>query len=198
MTMRVHLLILALWATGSATSWAHPEFQKYVASHSGRPVNCALCHTHADGPEGTAPGQVGRLTSAEMEALGRARGALEPGGNVDSPILNGFGDHIINCIGKKKFMELRVVPAELANLLPADSDLDRDGIPDVREYLDGTHPLKSHDGSPWLLFRHNFRQNLPQILLTLAATICGLYALRHLLQAFANATRAHEEEGEES
>jgi hypothetical protein len=155
-----------------------------------------MCHTHADGPEGTAPGQVGRLTSAEMEMLGHARAALEPGGNVNSPILNGFGNHIINSIGKKKFMELRTVPAELANLLPADSDLDRDGIPDVREYLDGTHPLKRHDGSPGLLFRHNFRENLPQILLTLAATICGLYALRHLLHGFANATRAHDEDSE--
>lgn len=190
--MRITILILSV-VVAIARVNAYPEFQKFVVSHSGRPINCAMCHAHHDGPEGTAPGQIGRLTPAEQAELGRARAALEAGANVNSPILNAFGNHIIDSLGKKKFLELRVAPAELAKMLPQDSDLDGDGIPDVREYLDGTHPLDKNDGSPWLLFQNNFKRNLPQILLTLAATIAGLYALNHLLRGFAIATRSRDE-----
>lgn len=185
-------LIAALVFSASGAT-ANPEFQKFVASHSGRPVNCAMCHAHHDGPEGTAPGQIGRLSAEEFLQLGRARAAFEPGGNVRSPILNEFGNHIINSIGKKTFLELRVAPAQLAELLPRDGDLDGDGIPDGREYLDGTHPLDRNDGQPWLLFKNNFARNLVQILLTLAATVAGMYGLTHLLQGFAAATRAQED-----
>lgn len=173
---------------------AYPEFQKFVARHSGRPINCALCHAHADGPEGAAPGQIGRLTPAEQERLGRARAAMQPGVAVDSPILNAFGNQIIKTLGKQKFLEIKLAPEQLAPALPADSDLDQDGIADAREYLDGTNPVNKNDGRPWLLFKSNFKRNLPQIILTLAATAAGMWGLSHLLQGFAAATRLKEEE----
>jgi hypothetical protein len=169
---------------------AYVEFQTFIVTNSGRPVNCSMCHSHPDGPEGTAPGQIGRLTQIELERLGQARAAFTPGTQVDSPILNEFGNHIIESIGKTKFLELRLNPAALADVLPADSDLDGDGIPDVREYLEGTHPVNPRDGNPWLLFRTNVQRYWPQILLTLAATVSGLYGLGFLLHGFATATRS--------
>lgn len=177
---------------------AYPEFQAFVVKKTRRPINCAMCHVHADGPEGTAPGQIGRLTPAEFERLGLARTALAPGQSVDSPILNSFGNHIITSIGKTKFAELKVSPGALAELLPQDSDLDHDGIPDVREYLEGTHPVNRHDGNPWLLFVHNFNTNLTAILLTLAATVAGMWGLKHLLNGFATAARIKETDEEDS
>ncbi len=193
---RISLLMgLALTAM---TAHAYPEFERFVVKHSGRKVNCALCHMHGDGPEGTAPGQIGRLTPAEQQQLGRARAAFLPGENVDSPILNKFGNHIIKAIGKRQFLELKLAPEKLSQVLPQNSDLDGDGIPDVKEYLDGTHPLKATDGRPWLLFNSNLRKNFLQIALTLAATIAGLWGLSQLLHGFAAGTRIHDEEaGEE-
>lgn len=174
-------------------AWAYPEFQAFVTKNSGRPINCAMCHRHADGPEGAGVGQIGRLNASELERLGRARAAFAPGVQVDSPILNAFGNHIIESVGKTKFLEFRVAPAQLAAALLPQSDLDHDGISDAQEFLDGTHPLNKNDGHPWLLFQANFKRTFPQILLTLAATILGLYGLTHLLRGFGVATRTREE-----
>ena len=191
------LLATALAAAllSPAPAQAYPEFQQYIVKSTGRPVNCAMCHTHADGPEGNAPGQIGHLTLAQQAELGRARAAFEPNAKPNSPILNAFGNHIINSIGKRRFLEVRLAPAQLAELLPKDSDLDGDGIPDATELAMGTHPLIRSDGSPWLLFQANFSSNLPQILLALAATVVGLWGLGHLLRGFAVA--AHVEEDDE-
>jgi hypothetical protein len=178
----------------AAPMQAYPEFQQFVVKRSARPVNCAYCHSNADGPEGNAPGQIGHLTAPEQAELVRARGAFEPGQKVNSPILNGFGNHIMNSLGKRRFLETRLAPAQLIETLPKDSDLDKDGIPDTQEYLAGTHPLLRSDGYPWLLFRSNFAQNSSQILLTLAATILGLWGLGHVLQGFAAAAHVQKEE----
>jgi hypothetical protein len=171
---------------------AYVEYQTFIVTNSGRPVNCSMCHTHHDGPEGTAPGQIGRLSAVELEQLGRARGAFLPGTDIENPILNEFGNHIVRAIGRTKVLELRLNPAALADVLPQDHDLDGDGIPDVREYLEGTHPVNPRDGNPWLLFRNNFRRHLPSILLTLVATALGLYGLGYLLHGFAIATRVED------
>jgi len=191
-TCRAVLAVLAL----AGTARAYPEFQKFVSQNSGRTINCAMCHVHSDGPEGTAPGQIGHLTTAEQAELGRARAAFDPHANVRNPILNRFGNHIINSIGKKRFLELRLTPAELANQLPQDSDLDGDGITDVHEYLTGTHPLLKSDGLPWLLFKVNLAANLGQITLMLATTVLGLWGLHHLLHGFDVATRLDDDEGD--
>ncbi len=168
---------------------AYPEFQRYVATHSGRAVNCALCHVHPDGPEGTAPGQIGRLTPAELAELGRARAALAPGGHPASPILNAFGNHLVEQLGRTRLLELRLAPDRLAGLLPAQSDLDDDGVPDAVELAAGTHPLRRTDGPPWSLFVVNLRRNLPQLLLALAATGSGVWGLSRLLHGFAARAR---------
>lgn len=190
---RLALFIITAWLTLPAL--AYPEFQAFIVKHSGRPVNCAFCHANADGPEGTAPGQIGRLTTEELNRLGQARAAFEPGVNVDSPILNPFGNHIVKSVGKKRLLEIKLAPAQLAEALPKESDLDGDGIPDAREFLAGTHPCNKNDGDPWLLFKTNLRRHLTEIVLTLAATVAGLWGLNHLLRGFAAATQTEEDEG---
>jgi hypothetical protein len=190
------IFLLALCVAAPALH-AFPEFHRFIIKNSGRAVDCAFCHVNRDGPEGTGPGQIGHLTPQEMEKLGRARAALAPNMKPESPILNAFGNHIINSIGKQKFAELRLAPEQLAKVLPKDSDLDHDGIPDAQEYLDGTHPLMKSDGRPWLLFKNNFRASLAQILLAFGATVIGLFGLRHLLDGFAIAANADEDEEEE-
>ncbi|MBK8231215.1 MAG: hypothetical protein IPK72_11620 [Candidatus Eisenbacteria bacterium] len=168
----------------SRTAAAHPEYQRSLVLNTGRAVNCAYCHTSADGPEGTGLGQIGRLSPSELEQLGRARAALQPGAGVESPILNAFGNHILNVVGKARILELRLAPQELAGALPAGSDLDADGIEDAEEYRDGTHPLIDSDGDPIRLFRHNLGRYAWQIVLTFAATVLGLWGLKHLLDGF--------------
>lgn len=177
----------------AGTATAYPEFQQHINKTSGRSVNCALCHAHSDGPEGAAPGQIGKLTPAELTELGRARAAFNPGAKPQSPILNAFGNHLIDSLGKTRFLELRLTPGELANSLPAASDLDHDGIADAVEFATGTHPLLKSDGRPWLLFKANFAANWGQILLMLGATVFGLWGLKHLLNGFATATAAERE-----
>lgn len=190
------MLLLACWAVGAAApTFAYPEFEAWVEESSGRYVNCALCHTHADGPEGVKPGQIRSLTQQELEALNRARAAFEPGQEVDSPILNDFGDHIMEELGKRRFLEIRTTdPGELADALGYESDLDGDGIPDATEYREGTHPLNARHGAPWRLLAHNLAAHWFDVLMIALATVFGLYGLNHLLEWAAMRTEEEVEE----
>jgi hypothetical protein len=178
---RLALAALALPAC-TATAGAYPEFQKFVQGRSGRAVNCAMCHTNPDGPDGAGFGQIGSLTPEELARLNRARGAFDPGQDVESPILNRFGNHIVATTGKTRLLELRSRPEELAAALGAESDLDGDGIPDSREYLEGTHPLKKTDGNPWLLFVNNLIRYRFHVVMIVIATALTIYGLANLLR----------------
>ena len=103
---------LAVALVLSAPAWAYPEFEAWVEKSSGRYVDCAMCHSHPDGPEGVKPGQIRSLGPEELDRLNDARSAFEPGMGVDSPILNPFGDEIINRLGKTKFLEIRTSSPE--------------------------------------------------------------------------------------
>lgn len=169
----------------AAPALAHHEFQTFVQAHSGRPVNCALCHTSADGPEGTGAGQIGSLTDIERERLNRARAAFDPSPVVDSPILNEFGNLIVARLGKRRVLELRAKPELIAIELGNESDLDHDGIPDAREYMEGTHPLMKHHGDPASLFVHQVKANAFHIAMLALATLVTLYGLISVLRGFA-------------
>lgn len=178
---RLALAALAL-AAPAATADAYPEFQKFVHERSGRAVNCAMCHMNSDGPDGAGFGQIGSLAPDELARLNRARAAFEPGQDVQSPILNRFGNHIVATTGKTRFLELRNRPEELAAALGAESDLDSDGITDSREYLEGTHPLKRTDGNPWLLFVNNLSRYRFHVVMIVIATALTIYGLANLLR----------------
>ena len=168
----------------AAPAFAYPEFQTFVEAQSSRNVNCALCHAHADGPEGLKPGQIGSLSPLQLEKLNKARGAFEPGQEVESPILNPFGNHIIEALGKQRFLQIRQDPGSLVSALGRGSDLDRDGIPDVDEYLAGTLPTDPNHGDPWTLFRVNLARRWFHILMIFLATGAGLYGLSNFIQGF--------------
>lgn len=163
---------------------AYPEFQKYTQTNSGRVTNCAMCHVNPDGPEGAGHGQIGSLKADGLERLGRARAAFEPGADVDSPILNGFGNTIVRTIGKSKVLELRSRPGDLAAMLDQASDLDSDGISDAREYAEGTHPLQAGSGDPWSLFVTNLRRSGFHVGAIFVASLLTMYGLANLLRGW--------------
>ena len=182
--MRRGALVAALWFAATPLV-AYPEFQAWSQKNSGRAIDCSMCHVNPDGPEGVKPGQIRGLSPKELERLNQARTAFEPGSKVDSPILNAFGDHIIQTIGKKKFLEIRSTgPGQLVTALGMKSDLDDDGIPDAREYAEGTLPTDSQSGDAWELFANNFRRSWLDILMTFLATVFGLYGLNQLVRWF--------------
>lgn len=150
-------------------AYSYPEFYEYSKKVSGRTINCALCHTHSDGPEGTEKGQIGSLSKEEMEKLMRARAAFAPGQAVENPILNEFGNELVKQLGKKKILELRSRPQDLPKEIGQNLDIDKDGIPDAQEYLDGTLPINKEDGHPAKLFIANLKKNVLHIILALFA-----------------------------
>lgn len=190
------VLGLSLVGTLSGSARAHVEFQAFVVRNSGRSVDCALCHVHSNGPDGTGVGQVGSLTPEELARLNVARAAFDPGVIVDSPVLNDFGDSLLRRLGKKRILELRSAPAELAKEISQTSDLDSDGIPDAREFLAGTHPLIASDGNPWQLFVHNLRRSAFHVVMISVATALALYGLVNLLHGFALQLREHRHNGQ--
>ena len=189
------LFILAF--TISPFAWGYPEFQQYVQKTSGRTVNCAMCHSHPDGPEGLKPGQIGSLTKEELDLLGRARAAFEPGQNVDNPLLNAFGNSIIKKLGKTKFLQIRLHPEELPAALGTESDLDSDGVPDGAEFVAGTDALDEGSGPPAKLFVHNLRENAFNLIMMILATALGIYGLNAVLHGFDQAMRARGKSQEE-
>lgn len=183
--MRPLLLVAVFFFAGAASADAYPEFQAFAQKSSGRQVNCGMCHANPDGPNGLKPGQIGSLSIAELDRLARARQAFQPGTAVDSPILNAFGNHIVQAVGRSAVIGFKLNPAGLAPALGHASDLDQDGIPDGQEFLEGTDPLDSQSGNPWTLFAHNFARSRGHIFMLLLATLAGLYGLNNLLRWFA-------------
>jgi hypothetical protein len=193
MRQRLWPLLVIFVLAAAPPLMAYPEFEVWTEKTSGRYIDCAMCHTHPDGPEGVKPGQIRSLSREELDRLNEARGAFEPGIAVNSPVLNAFGNRIIEKLGRKKFLEIRSAdPGLLVAAYGMDSDLDGDGIPDAREYMEGTSPVDSRSGNPWSLFRTNLRRYWLDVLMTVLATLAGLYGLNYLLRWF-----EHEAEGPE-
>ncbi len=180
------LILLGLLAAGEA--WGYQEFQIWVDQQTTRNVNCALCHAHGDGPDGVKPGQIGSLDAEGLRSLEAARQAFEPGAEVESPILNAFGNKIIERLGRTGFINLRTRPEAFPEAYGLETDLDSDGIPDAQEYLDGTLATNPHHGAPLRLLLHNLRVNLGTLLLIGLATLLGLFGINNLLAWFALAT----------
>ncbi len=193
------MVLAAMWVTaalGASRAGAYPEFQAWVDGQTPRNVNCALCHAHGDGPDGVKPGQIGSLSPEQLAALNEARQAFEPGQQVDSPILNEFGDRMVEKLGRTGIIQLRQRPGDLPQAYGFESDLDGDGIPDAREYIEGTLATNAHHGDPWLLLRHNLKTNWWHLVLIAIATLLGLYGINNLLAWFEQAIGGDEEAAE--
>ena len=179
-----YVWVIAILALGAPSAGAYPEFQVWVDQQTARNVNCAMCHSHGDGPDGVKPGQIGSLGPEQLEALNEARQAFDPGQEVDSPILNAFGNRIIQQLGRTGFIDLRRRPADFTAAYGYESDIDGDGIADAQEYVDGTLATSAHHGAPWSLFMHNLRTSWQHIVLIVMATALGLYGISNLLAWF--------------
>ncbi len=117
-----------------------------------------------------------------------------PGKDVNSPILNQFGNQIIKQLGRAKFLQTMSDPAQLSVALGDKSDLDGDGIPDSREYLDGTDPLNRFSGDPWLLFKINVGHYYVHILLTAFSVGFICYGLTRIYRGFLFLRKAQKQE----
>ena len=183
--MRFRLVVLLLCSlVASLAVQAFPEYQTYIRTHSGRPLDCGMCHTHPEGPTGSSPGQIGHLTDEEMERLNLSRAALQPGPEIDNPVLNAFGNKIVARVGMAKCLEFQEKPAGLAPALDQRSDLDKDGIPDAQEMLGGTNPLDQMSGDPWRLFAANLLRTKAEIISSIFAVFMIVLGLRHFLLAY--------------
>lgn len=163
--------------------YAFPEYEAFIKQHSGRPMNCGMCHVNPDGPLGTGEAQLGRLTPQEMERVNQARAATEPGQQVNSPILNAFGNSIVEKVGTRAFVAMGADPGKLPSVYGMQSDLDGDGIPDAQEFLDGTNPLDKNHGAPWRLFTINLRRQMSQNLLALVILGLAFFGLTSLVRS---------------
>ncbi len=178
----IYILLLLIFILFELKVYAYPEFYEYSRKVSGRNINCALCHAHGDGPEGFEEGQIKSLNKEEMEKLMRARSAFQPGVKVKSPILNAFGNYIIYKVGKKTFLELKSHPEDLPKELGFKSDLDKDGISDTQEYVDGTLAISKEDGDPKKLFIANLKKNIKHIVLAILSVSLMFFGFVALLK----------------
>ncbi|SRR5579885_1806657 len=183
--------LVVAWSQ-AAPAFSFPPFQQFSEKHSGRTTNCSMCHMNDDGPTGNGHGQIGGLTKDQLEQLNKARAALQPGSEVDNPILNKFGNEIVRKLGMQKVLELSADPAKLPEALGNTTDLDDDGIPDAQEYLDGTDPLNKSHGDPAKLFFINLSRCKLQIALAVVAVFLLDYGLAHLLKGLSIAAKTAE------
>lgn len=184
---RSALVLVALPGLALCLSWdagasAYPQYQEFVEKRSHQPVNCAMCHANGNGPDGHQNGQIGGLNDDELKRLNEARTAFEKGKKVDSPILNDFGNEIVRSLGRKKIISLMKEPEKLYEELPADSDLDGDGVPDRDEYLDGTDPTNKYHAAPLKLFLINLNRNKVHVILTAVAIFSINFGLVHMIR----------------
>lgn len=177
-------LVAVTFLLAACGAGAYPEFQTWIDQQTDRSVNCAMCHSHGDGPDGLKAGQIGSLGPEQLEALNEARQAFKPGTEVKSPILNEFGDRIVGKLGRTGFIELRQRPQDFPQAYGFESDIDADGIADAQEYLDGTLPTSAQHGEPWPLFVHNLKANWWHIALISLAALFGCIGINNLIAGF--------------
>ncbi|MGI8906402.1 MAG: hypothetical protein ACR2IE_07935 [Candidatus Sumerlaeaceae bacterium] len=178
--MKRAFCVASLLLLGSTPLFGYPDFQEFSQEHSGRRVDCAMCHISPTGPSGTGLGQISSLSEAEKELLDIAREA-KPGQEVKNPLLNAFGNHMVKLLGAEKIMEITTEPERLASLYGFKSDLDSDGLADAQEYLDGTDPMNSQSGRPATLFVTNLRRNWLALTVSAVAAVLILFGIRSLL-----------------
>lgn len=165
----------------AGTAQAYPEFQAYAEKKSGRAVDCAMCHLNEHGPVGQEEGQIGKLTPEELNLLNQARAAMEPGMNRQNPILNAFGNDLVESIGMKGVLDTKQHPENLAEALGPKRDFDKDGIPDGKEFQSGSDPSNPYHGDPFELLKQNLSKYRNQVAMAAAAIFLLDFGFAHLI-----------------
>ncbi len=157
-------------------AFAFNEFQAYIELKSKKQLNCAYCHSHTNGPNGKNSGQLGSLSEDEKQLTAYNQFLNSNKELVDSPILNEFGNYLVKKLGYEKITNAQNDPSLLVNELK-DSDLDRDGISDAQELLDGTLPNDLLDGSPLKLFIHSLVKKWVEIIFQITTILLLIVSL---------------------
>lgn len=156
--------------------YAFREFQKFIEDNSNKQINCIYCHIHPNGPEGHEKGQLGSLSN-KAKSLTIYNQYLEGQSNyARSPILNKFGNHLASKLSYDLLIDAQDDPKLLIEPLKQ-SDLDKDGISDADELLDGTLPYDRLDGAPHKLFAKNIKIYWSDILCETVLIILIIIAL---------------------
>lgn len=136
---------------------AFNEFQTFIEERSKKQLNCAYCHSHSNGPEGNEIGQLGSLDDGHKQLTAYNQFLQGNKESINSPILNEFGNYLVKKLGYEKLINAQSNPNVIVEDLK-NSDLDRDGITDSQEILDGTLPNDPLDGNPFKLFVSNAKK----------------------------------------
>lgn len=153
---KLYLLIFCLFLNINSV-YAFNEFQTFIEERSKKQLNCAYCHSHSNGPEGNESGQLGLLTEEQKRLTAYNQFLSANKDLVNSPILNEFGNYLVKKLGYEKLINAQSNPNVIVEDLK-NSDLDRDGITDSQEILNGTLPNDPLDGNPFKLFVSNAKK----------------------------------------
>ena len=174
------LTILVFLCMNMSNAFAFNEFQSFIEQKSKKQLNCAYCHLHTNGPEGNGAGQLGSLSEEEKQLTAYNQFLKANKEFVNSPILNEFGNYLVKQLGYETIAEAEADPNIIVEKLK-DFDLDKDGISDSEEFLDGTLPNDSLDGNPFKLFINNTKKKCFEIcfqILALVLLIISLFKLK--------------------
>ena len=157
-------------------AFAFNEFQIFIEQKSKKQLNCAYCHGHVNGPNGSEAGQLGSLNEEQKQLTTYNQFLQGKKELADSPILNEFGNYLVKKLGYEKITNAQNDLSLLIDELK-DSDLDHDGINDAQELLDGTLPNDPLDGSPFKLFLNNIRKKSVEICFQVIAIVLLIVSL---------------------
>ena len=174
------LTILVFLCMNMSNAFAFNEFQSFIEQKSKKQLNCAYCHLHTNGPEGNGAGQLGSLSEEEKQLTAYNQFLKANKELVNSPILNEFGNYLVKQLGYETIVEAEVDPNIIVEKLK-DFDLDKDGIGDSEEFLDGTLPSDPLDGNPFKLFINNTKKKCFEIcfqIIVIVLLIISLFKLK--------------------
>ena len=161
---------------GVNNAFAFNEFQMFIEQKSKKQLNCAYSHNHTNGPEGNEAGQLGSLSEEQKQLTAYNQFLSSNKKLVNSPILNEFGNYLVQKLGYEEIINAQEEPDKLVEKLK-NSDLDYDGITDAQELLNGTLPNDPLDGSPFKLFLNNIRKKLVEICFQVIAIVLLITSL---------------------
>ena len=174
------IIFLCVFLFSINSAYAFSEFQSFIESKSKKQLNCAYCHSNVNGPEGKEKGQLDSLSEEEKQFTAYNQFLKANKELVNSPILNEFGNYLVKKLGYETIVQAQEDPNIIVEKLK-DFDLDKDGISDSEEFLDGTLSNDSLDGNPFKLFINNTKKKCFEIcfqIIIIVLLIISLFKLK--------------------